>query len=124
MTPGKLLSVAVAATGMALVVVWQSAAIRGVGYRLQELRSEITEQEAQQAIYRAQISKLSSPQRIRRLVTLLGLELHQPPVEAAGVVDGEGGAPLAGPSGIEPSDAPTVAVAQRPRSDAGEAQER
>ncbi|MCK4284287.1 MAG: hypothetical protein KAX44_08220 [Candidatus Brocadiae bacterium] len=71
------------ATALALCVVWQNAGLRTLGYRLQDLREEIAEQEAEGAIYLAHLSKLSNPQRIAGLIAWLGLDLGTHPVAQA-----------------------------------------
>jgi len=82
MAPSRALYVLLIATALALAVVWQNTLQRQAGYRLQELDSEIAEQEAQQAVQKTHVSKLRNPQRIRQLASEYGLELRQPPVEA------------------------------------------
>ncbi|MHC4480124.1 MAG: hypothetical protein ACYS1C_04030 [Planctomycetota bacterium] len=84
MTPGKLGYLILLSTLLALGVVWQSATIRQTGYRLEELQDQIAEQEAEAALFQAQLSKLRNPQRIVALVNWLGLELQEravPPTE-------------------------------------------
>jgi len=80
MTPGKFFYLLGLATALALCVVRQNAALRTAGYRLQDLRDEIAEQEGERAVYRAHLSKLKSPQRIRSLLACLGLDLCERPV--------------------------------------------
>jgi len=77
MTPGKLFYLLVVATALALTAVYQSNARLRVGYRLDELRSQIVEQRAESVLYQAQLSKLKNPQRILRLVAWLGLDLEE-----------------------------------------------
>ncbi len=76
------------ATALALCVVWHNAGLRTLGYRLQDLREEIAEQEADRAIYLAHLSKLSNPQRIAGLIAWLGLDLGQHPVAHANPTPG------------------------------------
>ncbi|MHC4592142.1 MAG: hypothetical protein ACYS8L_05545 [Planctomycetota bacterium] len=83
MTPGKLVYVAALATGLALAVVWQSAALCEAGYRLEELEAQAAEQEAEGAIYESHLSKLKNPQRILGLVAWLGLDLREKSVAQA-----------------------------------------
>jgi len=83
MAPARLFYFLLLATALALAVVWQNAALRQAGRRLEALRSEVAGQRAEQLIYRAHLSKLRNPQRIVRLVQWLGLDLSErqvPPV--------------------------------------------
>ena len=77
MTPGKLVYVFALATALALAVTYQSSVRLQAGYRLQGLRAEISEQQADRSVYRTQLSKLKNPQRIMRLVAWLGLNLQE-----------------------------------------------
>jgi len=81
--PPRLLCLLLLATALALAVVWQNAALRQAGRRLESLRAELAEERAEQLTYRAHLSKLSSPQRILRLVQWLGLDLSERVVRPA-----------------------------------------
>lgn len=84
MAPGRFIYAVVLATMLALCLVRQNAALRTVGYRLEDLREEIAEEEAERAIYLAHVSKLRNPQRILSLVAWLGLDLcERPAVQTA-----------------------------------------
>jgi hypothetical protein len=78
MTPGKTAYLMALATLLALCLVWQSASLRNVGYRIESLRRETAEQRDQAVAYRAQLSRLKSPRRILGLVDWLGLQLAEP----------------------------------------------
>ena len=80
MTLGKFFCLLGLATALALCVVRQNAALRAAGYRLQDLREEIAEQEGERAVYHAHLSKLKNPQRIQSLLACLGLDLCERPV--------------------------------------------
>lgn len=62
---------------LALLVVGQGAVLRQRGYRLEKLKREFERQLSMQRTYTAQISRLQNPQRIIRLVQMLGLNLQQ-----------------------------------------------
>ncbi len=79
MRESKSLYILALTTLLALLVVWESAAIRRKGYALQQISSNLKREQALQYLYRAQITKLSSPQRILRLVRRLELDLVQSP---------------------------------------------
>ena len=81
--PPRLLCLLLLATALALAVVWQNAALRQAGRRLESLRAELAEERAEQLTYRAHLSKLRSPQRILRLVQWLGLDLSERVVRPA-----------------------------------------
>jgi hypothetical protein len=81
MTPAKLVYLMIVATGLALGVVWQGAMTRRMGYSIQDLRAEGEELRAQRAIYRAHLSKLKNARRVSTLVSRLGFNLQEPPVE-------------------------------------------
>ena len=81
--PPRLLCLLLLATALALAVVWQNAALRQAGRRLESLRAELAEERAEQLTYRAHLSKLRSPQRILRLVQWLGLDLSERAVRPA-----------------------------------------
>jgi hypothetical protein len=81
--PPRFLCLLLLATALALAVVWQNAALRQEGRRLESLRAELAEERAEQLTYRAHLSKLSSPQRILRLVQWLGLDLSERVVRPA-----------------------------------------
>jgi cell division protein FtsL len=99
MTPGKVISILLIATILALALVWQAAWRRQNGYRLDELRCEIAEQKAQRATYRNHISKLRNPRRITELAEQHGLELHRPiPPGACEWEKGTDGEPATGGS--------------------------
>jgi hypothetical protein len=78
MTTPKAIACILLATALALAVVYQSAALRQAGYRLEEARRDIAEEKADYAVYEAQVCKLRSPQRILALAERLGLELERP----------------------------------------------
>ncbi len=82
MTPAKVLYLILLCTALALLLVWQSSLARSVGYEVQDLHAEAAEQRAENAAYVAQLGKLKNPRRILALVAWLGLDLHEPPVEA------------------------------------------
>jgi cell division protein FtsL len=90
MSPAKLAYLVVLGAALALAVVWQSARMREVGYRTQELRTELNQCHAELAARRAHLSKLKNPRRIVALVDWLGLELHEP--EPAALARADGGA--------------------------------
>jgi hypothetical protein len=71
------------ASALGLVVVCQSTFMLRRGYQLQQLRAQITEQQAERAVYRAHLGKLRNARRIMRLVAWLGLELQEPKVSVA-----------------------------------------
>jgi len=71
------------AAALALGVVWQGVQMRTTGYRLQEARAAIHEEEATADAHRAQLSKLRSPQRIVGLVSWLELDIEERPATAA-----------------------------------------
>jgi cell division protein FtsL len=75
MTLGKFIYLLAVATAVALCVVRQNAALRATGYRVQDLREEVADQEGERATYQAHLSKLRNPQRIQSLVAWLGLDL-------------------------------------------------
>jgi hypothetical protein len=97
------------ATGLALAVVWQGAVSRGVGYTIQDLHAEQEELRAQHAIYRAHLSKLKNPGRVRRLVSCLGFNLHEPPIEPAAVAADEQDRISSEPSTVVAADTPPSA---------------
>ncbi len=109
MRPGKTVCVIFLVALMALAVVWQSARMRRVGYRIDELRGRLRELRAERASYRTHLSKLKNPGRITALVAWLGLELQQQrqsesaSPELVEPVPRDGGSPLT--------------VAQAPRDD-------
>jgi len=88
MTPRRFLYILGLVTALAMTVVWQSAALRGTGYRLEELRSQIAEQRAEQAIHRAHLSKLKNPRRILALAEWLGLDLEERAVTRRAIAGG------------------------------------
>ncbi len=92
MSPAKLAYLVILGAALALAVVWQSAQMRRVGYRTQDLRTELNQWHAELAARRAHVSKLKNPRRIVALVDWLGLELHEP--EPTTLARAEGG-PLA-----------------------------
>lgn len=72
-------------TALALCVVWQGSLARRAGYRQEELRRKIELYAAEAHEYRAQTSKLRSPQRILYLVNYLALDLKEASTNPAGV---------------------------------------
>lgn len=105
MMSGKLVYGLVGATALALAVVYESAALRRTGYRLQELRAEIAEQQAERSIYQSHLSKLRNPQRIMRLVAWLGLDLQEPHVVLSQATSG--GTEARDP-GVDPTTRPAL----------------
>jgi len=77
-TPGKVIYALLIATVLALAVVYQSATRLRIGYQLQDLRSQIVEQQAERVLYQTHLSKLRNPKRVMRLVAWLGLDLQAP----------------------------------------------
>ena len=65
-------------TALALCVVWQGSLARKIGYRQEVLSRRIELRAAEGKEYRAQISRLKSPQRILYLVDSLALNLTHP----------------------------------------------
>ncbi|MGD2174323.1 MAG: hypothetical protein PVJ27_02885 [Candidatus Brocadiaceae bacterium] len=110
MTPGKVLLMMVLSAAFALAVVWQSAAMREAGYRLQDLRSQIVEQRARRAVYLTHLSRLKSPRRIVALLDWLGLDLQEPSAGSAHL----------GPIALDETDAVdtggAITVAELPRT--------
>ena len=101
-------------TFLALIVVWESAAIRRKGYALEQINAHLKREQALQGIYRAQITKLSSPRRILRLVKRLELNLVQSP-QAPPPLAGQDARAVEGQSGIA-ALAETLSDAARPDS--------
>jgi cell division protein FtsL len=62
-------------TALALCVVWQGSLARQTGYRQELLTRAIERYEAEVQEHSAQISRLSSPQRILYLINYLALDL-------------------------------------------------
>jgi hypothetical protein len=83
--PAKLLYFMLLATFLALAVVWENAALRHAGYRLEQLRAQVAEQRAEQIVNQVHLSKLRNPQRILGLVKWLGLDLCEQSVAQAAV---------------------------------------
>ena len=81
MRVARILYVQAVLTALALCVLWQGVLVRQAGYRLERLRRDAEERQAEVEKYRAQVSKLKSPQRVVQLVEKLGLNLALPPVE-------------------------------------------
>lgn len=98
--PGKVLYFMLLATVLALAVVWENAALRQAGYRLEKARAAVAEQRAQRIINQAHLSKLRNPQRILALVKWLGLDLRErtvPAVDATNPAEGVAAASAAAP---------------------------
>ncbi len=106
MTTGKTIYVLALATALALAVAWQGARLRRTGYRVQELKEAVAQQQYRCDMYRAHLSKLKSPQRITALVEWLGLDLLEQPPHLAESALAEATQP-------EPQD-PPLAVARVP----------
>jgi len=75
MRVAKVFYIQAVVTALALYVVWQGALIRKTGYRQELITRTIECYEADAQEYSAQISKLSSPQRILHLINYLALDL-------------------------------------------------
>lgn len=75
MSAAKTLYALAVATGLALLVIWQSTLVRTTGYQLARLESAVRKATARKHKYKAQITKLKSPRRIFRLVKQLGIPL-------------------------------------------------
>jgi cell division protein FtsL len=93
MTPRRYACLLALATALALGVVWQSAALRGAAYRLEDLRARVTEQKAELALHRAHVSKLKNPRRILGLAEWLGLDLRERAVPPARAIVRRGAPP-------------------------------
>lgn len=63
-------------TALALTVVWQGSLARTAGYRQEALGRSIEVHAAEGQQYRAQVSRLTSPQRILYLVDALALGIE------------------------------------------------
>ena len=75
MRVAKVFYIQAVVTVLALCVVWQGALTRKTGYRQELITRAIERYEAEAQEYSAQISKLSSPQRILHLINYLALDL-------------------------------------------------
>ncbi len=122
--PSRLLYFMILATFLALAVVWENAALRRAGYRLEQLRAQVAEQRAEKVAYQAHLSKLRNPQRVLGLVKYLGLDLSERSLvqpEAEGDADGKDdgdsrGGPAAAPVRASRESDPS-APADRPQPD-------
>jgi hypothetical protein len=83
MTPAKTVFLLALATLMALVLVRQAARHRRVGYRLNDLQSDISDEMVLRERYRTDVSTLRNPARLMALVERYGLELRPAAPEPA-----------------------------------------
>ena len=79
MNIARVLYIQVLLTALGLCVIWQDTLVRQEGYRLERVGRDIENARTEVQKYKAQISKLRSPQRIVTLVRRLGLEVEQAP---------------------------------------------
>ena len=75
MSGAKCVYVLAVATGLALLVIWQSTLVRSTGYQVAQLEEAVREEISRKHKYKAQITKLKSPKRIFRLMQQLGIPL-------------------------------------------------
>lgn len=75
MSAAKCIYVLAVATGLALLVIWQSTLVRSTGYDVARLEEAVRKEVSRKHKYKAQITKLKSPKRIFRLMQQLGIPL-------------------------------------------------
>lgn len=75
MSGAKCVYILTVATGLALVVIWQSTMVRSTGYQVARLEEAVRKETSRRHKYNAQITKLKSPKRILRLKQQLGIPL-------------------------------------------------
>jgi hypothetical protein len=79
-TPVKTICILALATVFALGLVSQSAQMRAAAYRTLGLQTDILELRTQNSVCLSHLSRLKSPERIRRLVDYLGIDISEPTV--------------------------------------------
>jgi hypothetical protein len=99
-----LLVVLLVVLGLALPVlfyVWQHNRYVALTYEVQELRKSLDRSREQRQVYRARIEELSSPSRVKRLVSELRLGLVPPGPDTHRVI--RTGPPGSGSEGLAPA---------------------